>query len=158
MQSLPARRRAGFTLLEIITVLLVLGILAGIAVASIGGATSAADVRRVEEALVSDLRVARMRAMGCGAGSIKLQWDAKGWRIKKPPCGRPISVFSPPEEEDDWRGVEHDPGSGNVVFTYPWGGVDKEMVIKLGESSGACRRRVVIKPDSGRIKSESCGG
>lgn len=154
MRSPRARRQAGVTLLELILVLVVLGVLAGVAVGSISGSERAGDVQRVQNALIGDLRTARMRAMGCGReeGKIHVSIDeGDGWEMADPPCGEPIYG------DRDGVTLSSSPSS-DVVFTYPWGALQgsSPSAVTIQLSSGDTSQTIRVEP-SGAIRCESCG-
>ena len=78
------RRTAGFSLIEMVTVLVMLGILAGIAAPSMRGMTAATKLERAREQLIGDLLYARMLAIRSGQSATLCRIpNQNGYQIRR---------------------------------------------------------------------------
>ncbi|HKW81859.1 MAG TPA: GspH/FimT family pseudopilin [Casimicrobiaceae bacterium] len=81
------RRPAGFTMLEILIVLMLIGLLVGIVVPMLGGGVSTAELKGDARALAAGLRQARAQAIA-QRGEALLQLDVAGHSFRVPPDPR----------------------------------------------------------------------
>ena len=80
-------RMAGFTLLEILIVLTLIGLLVGIVMPMLGGGVSTAELKGDARALAAGLRQARAQAIA-QRGQALLQLDVAGHTFRVPPDPR----------------------------------------------------------------------
>ena len=78
------RRTAGFSLIEMVTVLVMLGILVGIAAPSMRGMTATTKLERAREQLMGDLLYARMLAIRSGQSATLCPLPSQnGYQIRR---------------------------------------------------------------------------
>ncbi len=101
----------GFTLMEVVAVLVILGVLATLAIPRISGLQSSMDVQEVRDQLIGDLRQARSMAQACAGTSVEVSSNSNGWSVEpSSSCGHSIS-----------RSTDVSIDSFEVIFEYPDG-------------------------------------
>ncbi|MCG5531105.1 type II secretion system GspH family protein [Halorhodospira halochloris] len=146
----------GFTLVEVVLIVIILAILASIAVPNFGGAQEQLELDKVESQLVSDLRVLRQDAMGCGGSDlpyIDFQEDGQGWTV----CG---CGGSPCRDRGPYSGLDIDEAPENQIeFQYPDGSHNEEAPqhIKLSAEDGDAVVDLCVYPNSGSVnRNDDC--
>ncbi len=175
----------GFTLMEIILVLVILGVLAGIAMPQLGGLQSTLDLKKAHVQLINDLRLARAAAIRCGAapdgegqkwaGEASVVLDPGGdswvvWKLDAKGCPGRTETTRPPSDDAKYaaHGTEieaHGQGGdggdiAEVTFQYPTGRLALaagEPPIDITLSQGDDERGVCVYA-TGSIAREGCHG
>ncbi|ABM61113.1 pilus assembly FimT family protein [Halorhodospira halophila] len=156
--AVTARHR-GVTLIELILVLVILSILAGIAAPRLGGFTDGPSVNAVKNGLISDLRSARGKAMACSGADLKVDlgraW-AMTWESSGDGCG-PLRGLT----ERDGVTVTSSPDAFRL--TYPHGELvaddggeinDKSFEVAL--SKGDASRTMCVRVATGSVTRGEC--
>ncbi len=129
----------GFTMMEVVAVLVILGVLATLAIPRISGLQSSMDVQEVRDQLIGDLRQARSMAQACAGTEVTVS-NGSGWTVSPDTnCGHSIS-----------HNIQDvNVGSFTVSFEYPDGKPDSGATINL--SKGSSSLQICIDADSGAI-------
>lgn len=140
----PDTDRHGFSLVEMMVVIGVLGLIAAIAVPSFNGYMRANEVDTIADRMASDMALARSISVSQGR-VIRLVGDVDGYQIVDPVTA----------------GVLRDrPFNGSVsldapvtINFYPWGAAD---AVTMNLSNSVTARNVVVLP-TGMSEVQSCG-
>lgn len=133
----PERRRAraaGFTFLELMAVIALVGLLASIVVANLDGLTDRSSLNASARALGNTILTIRDTAALQGREVfVEIDVEKQRWRIVDPPS--PTDVPDPDDrEEATWYGPWQAPGDGvvldNVAFSR--NDVERRGVIEIG--------------------------
>lgn len=135
--------RTGFTLVEIMVAIGILGIALAIAVPSFRGTMDRARVDRVESELQSDLRLALSHAKATGR-AVRIQFDETGYRVVDATDSTRVI------RQRDYEAAIRVTASGNPLV-FPWGMVQPA---DLNVSHRAGSHTVMILP-TGRIEDPS---
>ncbi|MCG5538672.1 Tfp pilus assembly protein FimT/FimU [Halorhodospira sp. 9622] len=146
------RRQRGVTLVEITLVLIIASVLVAIAVPNFGGAQEQLELEEIESRLVSDLRIMRQAAMGCGGVDPSdgdeypaFSFDGDGWKIESNDCSA-----IPDLNRDSMGGGFQISGDDAFSFEYPFGQLssDDDQVITLSDDE-ACIEVSISAESSG---------
>ena len=150
---MPPRRGRGFTLVEIVLIIVILGILAAIAVPRLGSS----DIEAATDALIADLRQARTQARSCYTGGDPMTYgfgDSRDeWGVYEPDCGGSIGGSSFRYFDDDFT-VD---GPDELEFEYPDGALangDHES-LEVGEAGNGQSRTICVR-EAGAIRRGEC--
>lgn len=121
-------KEPGFTLLEVVAVLVVLGVLAALAVPRLSSGLSGPDLMQAENELIRDLRMARSYAMS----------------------------YQDPGNRATVNPNDYDNVTGNeITFEYPSGKLDdgdKEITIDVGGN----QRTICVLAETGSVLRSEC--
>jgi prepilin-type N-terminal cleavage/methylation domain-containing protein len=151
-------RAIGFTVLELVIVLVIMGILAGVAVASLpsGLLGSGPDLQRAEDQFVGALRLARSRSFGCGGGAREVAVTLASDSVTiEPDCGGSSATRS----TDFASGVALNSPQSTLTFSYPFGNIketDGSFTVTLDEVGGSESRTVCIYGSTGGLERGGC--
>ena len=130
----------GFTLMEVVAVLVILGVLATLAIPRISGLQTSMDVQEARDQLIGDLRQARSMAQACAGTDVTVENNDNGWTVEpNTDCGHSIS------RSNQGVTVSNLP----VTFSYPDGNPDSGPTISL--SAGDNTSQVCIDASTGSI-------
>jgi type IV fimbrial biogenesis protein FimT len=151
MASIPSspRRRAGFTLLELLTVMVVAGVLLAVAVPSMRKMVLAGRMRAASTDLISDLVLARSEALK-RAAQVQVQPSTSGWS-----GGWTVQTASGAQQlaQRNQLGVAVTTAPDSITFDID-GRVVASAPVHIGLSDGTSQRCISLDP-SGRPKSAS---
>lgn len=116
----PTRRsllasRSGFTLLEILTALVVLGVIVSLAAPSMQGVTSGTRVRGALDQFTADVALARMYAVRDGQRTVLTIRSGSEYVVVRDPEGA-ADTLKKVRLEQDFGGVRLEPSSGELQF------------------------------------------
>ncbi|HOX26839.1 MAG TPA: GspH/FimT family pseudopilin [Candidatus Krumholzibacteria bacterium] len=133
MRRLPASQR-GFTLVELMVLIGVIGLVAAIAVPSFNGYLRANRIGTTADMMAADMALARATAVAQGR-VIRFDGDAAGYTITDPGNGRVI-------RDRDFGGSVVLTADATVNF-FPWGAAE---VATLTLDDGDCQWIVQVLP------------
>lgn len=152
------RRQRGVTLVEVVLTLIILSILVSIAVPNFGGAQEQLELDEIESQLVSDLRVLRQEAMGCGGSDADLPYidireDDQDWTICRCDNENAGAVC---HERGPFSGLDIGEAPENQIeFQYPDGsleGGDPQKIELRSTEDEDAEVDLCVYPNSGSIK------
>ncbi|WP_167317803.1 GspH/FimT family pseudopilin [Desulfohalobium retbaense] len=153
MTQLPSkfrRPKLGFTLLEVIAVLVLLGVLATLALPRLSGLYSSLDVQEIRDQFIGDLRQARSMAQGCAKTVVNVTTSGNDWSVAPDPddCGYSISRTNLPDE----IAIAID---GPILFQYPEGNLSGSSVT-ITLSANGDSQHVCVDGSTGAIQRRAC--
>ena len=142
--NIPEKQASGFTILEIIAVLVIAGVLAGLAIPRITGMLyHGLEMEKTRDQLTGDLRRARAMAQSCAeTDGVEVVFNNKAWVVQPATngCGHSIQR----EAED---GVSITAPDSELTFLYPAGNLDHDAngyreidILSGGETVHICVR------------------
>lgn len=111
----PRHAEGGFSLLEILAALVLLGVLLSVAAPSMQGVTSRSKTRGALDQLTADIALARTYAVRDGQRTVVTIRDATEYSIVRDPGGAAVTVKSV-DLGRDYRGVRLVPAAGELTF------------------------------------------
>lgn len=139
-----SNHQRGFSLVEMMVVIGLLGLVAAIAVPSFNGYLRANEVDTIADRMTSDMALARSLSVAQGR-VIRLVADTDGYQIVDPTT---IAVI----RERDFEGAVTLDVAVSVNF-YPWGAAD---AVTMNLSNGTAARDVLVLP-TGMSEVQTCG-
>ncbi len=136
----PQSGTAGYTLVELLVVLAIMGFLAVAAVPLLSASRPGLDVRAAANAIAQDLRLTRQAAIDSGGGA-RLVLDPKAHRYVRLPGGKPCTL------PKDIALAVTGPAQGEIDF-YPDGSTSGGTVTVTAAHT---KHRVTVRWPSGEI-------
>ena len=161
--SHPQSLTLGFTLLELLLVIVLLGILAGLASLQVAPLLSRARLERGARQVATDLQAVKMKAIAQNRSfRVTFRSDTRDYVVDKNEDGawqrHALDSHSPGTTADALIALP--PGvsitavnSGGDVIFIPRGYVDAGITVTLGTTLGVERKRVVVNL-AGRVRME----
>lgn len=147
-RRLAADSVSGFTLVEMMAVLVVLGVLAALALPRIAGLSGTLEVHKARDQLIADLRRARSTTQACAETKVTVSADNSGWSVQPSTgCG-----YSTQHSLEDIN-VDMD---SPITFTYPKGGLDTHADATIILSTEGDSSRICIHGLTGLISRGAC--
>lgn len=147
--KIEMRSRDGFTLTELLIVLILAGIISGIAMVRVGSMLAQTRIQRAASVVAADLKTAHSMA-GRQRKPIRIEIDATARTIKMTDYTTPTKVYS---QRYFHAGGEYPvqtfSSTETLLLVYPNGLADKPVTITVGANG---RTRVISMTRAGQVR------
>lgn len=153
--------KSGFTLIEVLIVMVLLGIVVAMAIPNFGVLAATSNVKGATQTLAMDLNLSKMRAISqskkcrllfLNGTSYKIQYYDPAGSIWKDLPGEVTRNFSAPSNPYFHEGVNITAPAGNEVVFQPWGSATAASIeVKNSEKKGT-----ITLSSTGKICTEVC--
>lgn len=143
------RSRNGFTLVEVLIVLILVGIIGGLAFAQVGGMLAQTRVQRAASVVAADLKLAHSMA-GRRRQPVQISIDqgARAFRVRD--FATPTTVYSERHFHSDGEyPVETFQTTEATLLVYPNGLADRSVTITVGAGGNS---RVITMSRAGQVR------
>jgi type II secretion system protein H len=144
---------AGFTLPEMLAVLVIIGVLAGVAVSSLNRNMAHWELRTAARTMVSDLRAARDLAMTRGTGTVVSIYKDRGFYTLERRDGKWENVYLPKRVRftTGYINSKGEPKTCANSFSFTPAGTSNGGTTKLETATGE-PRYVIVYANTGRVR------
>jgi len=149
--GLPEKKTSGFTMLEIIAVLVIAGVLAGLAIPRIAGMLHhGLEMEKTRDQLLGDLRQARAMAQSCAdTDGVEVSFNNSTWTVKPVTSGCGHAIRG---EAEDGVSIT----SPVLIFEHPFGNLDNDEYSQIYIQSGSETIHICVHATTGAIMRGEC--